>query len=130
MLIQLIFSWYCMIYRTFPWIHSFFYKHTGKSGWSLICLTLSQFEPEILLDGMLNFKTHFMECNGLFSTLQWSLLNVRTWTFNWVWHEHCNGLFNIRNLVSSLILMFIRICLCDTFLYTWFGKKWKRLKKC
>ena len=37
-------------------------------------------------------------------TLQWSLLNVRIWTFSWVWHEHCNGLFNIRNLVSSLIL--------------------------
>ena len=62
-------------------------------------------------------------------TLQWSLLNVRIWTFNWVWHEHCNGLFNIRNLVSSLILMFVRIFLCDTILYTWFGKKWKRLKK-
>ena len=62
-------------------------------------------------------------------TLQWSLLNVRIWTSNWVWHEHCNGLFNIRNLVSSLILMFVRICLCDTILYTWFGKKWKRLKK-
>ena len=62
-------------------------------------------------------------------TLQWSLLNVQIWTFNWVWHEHCNGLFNIRNLVSTLILMFVRICLCDTILYTWFGKKWKRLKK-
>ena len=55
--------------------------------------------------------------------------NIRIWTFNWVWHEHCNGLFNIWNLVSSLILMFVRICLCDTILYTWFGKKWKRLKK-
>ena len=55
-------------------------------------------------------------------------LKVWTWTFNWVWHEHCNGLFSIRNLVSSLILMFVRICLCDTILYTWFGKKWKRLK--
>ena len=62
-------------------------------------------------------------------TLQWSILHVRIWTFSWVWHEHCNGLFNIRNLVSSLILMFVRICLCDTILYTWFGKKWKRLKK-
>ena len=62
-------------------------------------------------------------------TLQWSLLNVRIWTFNWVWHEHCNDLFNIRNLVGSLILMFVRICLCDTILDTWFGKKWKRLEK-
>ena len=56
-------------------------------------------------------------------------LNVRIGTFNWVWHEHCNALFNIRNLVSSLILMFVRICLCDSILYTWFGMKWKRLKK-
>ena len=64
----------------------------------------------VLFDGMLNFKTHFM-------------------VWYCVWYEHCNGLFNIRNLVSSLILMFVRICLCDTILYTWFGKKWKRLKK-
>ena len=56
-------------------------------------------------------------------------LNVRIGTFNWVWHEHCNALFNIRNLVSSLILMFVRICLRDSILYTWFGMKWKRLKK-
>ena len=47
----------------------------------------------------------------------------------WVWYEHCNFLFNIRNPVSILILMFVRICLCDAILYTWFGKKWKRLKK-
>ena len=63
-----------------------------------------------MLDGILNFKTHFM-------------------VWYCVWYEHCNGLFNIRNLVSSLILMFVRICLCDTILYTWFGKKWKRSKK-
>ena len=25
--------------------------------------------------------------------------------------------------------MFVRICLCDIILYTWFGKRWKRLKK-
>ena len=70
-------------------------------------------------------------------TLQWSLLNlriwllnVRIWTFNCVWHEHCNGLFNIRYLVSSLlILMFFRICLCNTILYIWIGKTWKQLKK-
>ena len=37
----------------------------------------------------------------------------------------CSGLFNIRNLVSSLILIFVRICLCDTILYTSIGKKWK-----
>ena len=81
----------------------FLYKHTGKLGWSSICLRFSQFEPEIVLDGMLNFKTHF-----------------RVWYC--VWSEHCN-------LVSSLILMFIIICLCDAIIYTWFGKKWKRLKK-
>ena len=72
-------------------------------------------------------------------TLQWSILNVRIWTFNWVWHEHCHvnsvwheQMFDMnteRNLVSSLILMFVRICLCNTILYTWFGKKWKWLKK-
>ena len=86
-------------------IHSFFYKHTGRLGWSSICVRFSQFEPEIVLDGMLNFKTHFIiwycvwyeYCNGL--------LNIWIWTFNWVWHEHCNGLFNIRNLVSSLIVI-------------------------
>ena len=38
-----------------------------------------------MLDGMFNFKTHFM-------------------VWYCVWYEHCNGLFNIRNLVSSLIL--------------------------
>ena len=25
--------------------------------------------------------------------------------------------------------MFVRLCLCNTILYTWFGKKWKRFKK-
>ena len=52
----------------------FFYKHTGKLGWSSICLWFSQFEPEIMLDSMLNFKTHFM-------------------VWYCVWYEHCNGLF-------------------------------------
>ena len=81
-------------------------------GWSSICLGFSQFEPEIMLDGMLNFKTHFM-------------------VWYCVRYEDCNGLFNIRNLVSSLIQCF-RIILtffCDTTLCTWFGKKWKGLKK-
>ena len=32
----------------------------GKLGWSSICVRVSQFEPEIILDGMLNLKTHFM----------------------------------------------------------------------
>ena len=84
----------------------FFYKHTSKLGWSSVCLRFSQFEPEIVLDGMLNFKTHFIiwYC-VLIWILQWSLLNIWIRTFNWVWHEHCNGLFNIRNLVSSLIVM-------------------------
>ena len=41
-------------------VHSFFYKNTGKLGWSSICLRFSQFEPEIMLDGMLKFKTHFL----------------------------------------------------------------------
>ena len=98
-------------------------------GWSSICLRFFQFKPEIMLDGMLNFKTNFMVWYCVTWTLQWSLLNVRIWIFNWVWHEHCNGLFNIRNLVSCLILMFVRICLYDTILYTWSGQKWKRLEK-
>ena len=55
-------------------IHSSFYKHTGKLGWSPICLRFSQFEPEIMLDGMLNFKTHFM-------------------VWYCFWYEHCNSLF-------------------------------------
>ena len=54
-------------------LHSFFYKDTGKLGWSSICLRFSQFEPEIMLDGMLNSKTHFM-------------------VWYCVWYEHCNGL--------------------------------------
>ena len=65
-------------------------------------------------------------------TMQWSLLNIRIWTFNWVWHEHCNDLFNIRNLVNSLILLFLNHIynfLCDTILHSWFGKKCKWLKK-
>ena len=59
---------YLLLYKLF------FYKHTGKLGWSSICLRFSQFEPEIMLDGMLNFKTHFIVgyC---------------------VWCEYCNGLF-------------------------------------
>ena len=52
----------------------FFYKHTGKFGWSSIYLRFSQFEPEIMLDGMLKFKTHFT-------------------VWYCVWYEHCNGLF-------------------------------------
>ena len=55
-------------------IHSFFYKQTGKLGWNSIWLRFSQFEPEIMLDGMLNFKTHFMD---------WYC----------VWYKHYNGLF-------------------------------------
>ena len=49
----------------------FFYKLMGKLGWSSICSTFSQFDPEIMLDGMLNFKTHFM-------------------VWYCVWYEHCN----------------------------------------
>lgn len=41
---------YLLLYKLF------FYKHTGKLGWSSI--RFSQFEPEILVDGTLNFKTH------------------------------------------------------------------------
>ena len=52
----------------------FFYKYTGKLGWSSICLRISQSEPEIILDGTLNFKTHFM-------------------VWYCVWYEDCNGLF-------------------------------------
>ena len=48
--------------------------NTGKLGWSSICLKIFQFEPEIMLGGMLNFKTHFM-------------------VWYCVWDEHCNGLF-------------------------------------
>ena len=43
----------------FEKLQSFFYQHMGKLGWSSICLKLSQFEPEIMLDGILNFKNHF-----------------------------------------------------------------------
>ena len=52
----------------------FFYKHTGKLRWSSIHLRFSQFEPEIMLDSMLNFKTYFM-------------------AWYCVWHERCNGPF-------------------------------------
>ena len=51
----------------------FFYKHTGKLGWSSICLRFFQFESEITLDSTLNFQTHFM-------------------VWYCVWYEHCNGL--------------------------------------
>ena len=52
----------------------FFYKSRGKLGWSSICLRFSEFEPETMLDGMLNFKTHLM---------------VRYC----VWNKHYNGVF-------------------------------------
>ena len=55
-------------------LHSFFYKHTSKLGWSSICLRFFQFELENMLDGMLNFKTHFM-------------------IWYCVRYEHCNSLF-------------------------------------
>ena len=103
MFLELVYRFSQVSKYTFLWAY-------GKIGWSSICLRFSQFEPEIMFDGMLNFKTHFM-------------------VWNCICHEDCNGLFNIRNLVSSLILMCVRVCLCDTILYTWFGKKWKRLKK-
>ena len=61
----------------------FFYKDPGKLGWSLICLRISQFEPEIMLDGMLNFKTHFM-------------------VWYCVWYEHCNGLFKMFKFEHSI----------------------------
>ena len=83
---------------------------TGKLGWSSIYLRFSQFEPELYL--MLCLILKF---------ISWSDIAFDMNT--------ANDLFNIRNLVSSLILMFVRICLCDTILYTWFGKKWKWLKK-
>ena len=64
----------------------FFYKR--KVSWvsSLICLRISHFEPEIMLDGMLNFKIHFMVwycvCRYEHSN---GLLNVWIWTFNFNW---------------------------------------------
>ena len=64
-------------------ICTFFYKHTGKLGWSSICLRFSQFEPEIMLDGMFNFKTHFMV---------WYCVS----------YEHCNGLFYMFELEHSV----------------------------
>ena len=68
-------AWLCLTFiLLFYLIHSFFYKHTGKLGWSSICLIFSQFEPEIMFDGILNFKTHFM-------------------VWYCVWYEHYNGLF-------------------------------------
>ena len=78
------------LFNGFPLVYGttlFFDKHMRKLGWSSICLRFSQFELEIMVDGMLNFKTHFM-------------------VWYCVWYEYCNGLLNIRNLLSSLVLMF------------------------
>ena len=55
-------------------INTPFFKHMGKLAWSSICVRFSQFEPEIMLDCMLNFNTHFM-------------------VWYCVWYEHRNGLF-------------------------------------
>ena len=62
--------------------NSIFYKHTGKLVWSLICLRFSQFKPEIMLDGMLNFKTNFI-------------------VWYCVWYEHCSGLFQMFEFEHS-----------------------------
>ena len=66
------------LYRSYiiqvAYVLFFFYKHTGKLAWSSICLRFSQFVPEIMLDGILNFKTHFM-------------------VWYCVWYEQYNGLF-------------------------------------
>ena len=73
-------------------IHSFFYKHTGKLGWSSTCLRFSQFEPEIMLDGMLNFKTHIswsdiaFDMNTAIISFKCSNFNIQlslTWTLQW-----------------------------------------------
>ena len=55
----------------------------GKLGWNSICLRFSQFESEIMLDGMLNSKTHFM-------------------VWYCVWYEHCNGLFKMFEFEHSI----------------------------
>ena len=55
----------------------------GKLGWSSICLRFSQFELEIMFDGMLNFKTHFM-------------------VWYCVWYEHCNLLFSMFEFEHSI----------------------------
>ena len=68
-----------------------FYKHTTKLSWSSICLRFSQFEPEIILDGMLNFKAYFMVwyCvwyNTAMVSFECSNVNIQlslSWTLQW-----------------------------------------------
>ena len=59
------------------------YLPIHSSGLKLNMLKFSQFEPEIMLDGMLNFETHFM-------------------VWYCVWYEHCYGLVNTSNMQLSL----------------------------
>ena len=69
----------------------FFYKHKGKLGWNSICWRFSQFEPEIMIDGMLNFKIHFMvwysfDTSTAMASFKYSNLNIQlslTWILQW-----------------------------------------------
>ena len=75
----------------FAFIHSFFYKHMGKLGWSSICLRFYKFEPEIMLDGMLNFKTYLwsdivVDMNTAMVSFKYLNLKIQlslTWTLKW-----------------------------------------------
>ena len=84
----------------FRGLHSFFNKHTGKLGLSSICLRFSQFEPGIMLDGMLTFKAHFM-----------------VWYS--VWYEHCNDIFQIFDFEHSVEFDMNTVMVSLTFEILW-----------
>ena len=72
-------------------IHSFFYKHTGKLGWSSICLRFSQFEPEIMLmvcliSKLISWSDIAFDINTAMVSFKCSNLNIQlslTWTLQW-----------------------------------------------
>ena len=54
----------------------------GKLGRSSICLRFSQFELEIMVDGMLNFKPHFVARSDIAFGMNTAMVSFKYSTLN------------------------------------------------
>ena len=72
-------------------IHSFFYKHTGKLGWSSICLRFSNFSLKLCLlvcfiSKLVSWFDIVFDMNTAMVSFKCSNLNIQlslTWTLQW-----------------------------------------------
>ena len=72
-------------------IHSFFYKHTGKLGWSSICLRFSNFSLKLCLlvcfiSKLVSWFDIAFDMNTAMVSFKCSNLNIQlslTWTLQW-----------------------------------------------